>query len=228
MKVRGARTVEELADRMSQMSSPDGRRHARAFHPRPSDVVIAPDGKSGTTFLQHVAHGVRTGGSMDLEEISCVVPWTVTAQTSASISPWSRPRRPGCSSPTMDQMTCRRAPGTSSPPDTPWALGDGRHKLPIATKIRRVIGKTDGDDVVIHLSELLKAARAVTDPRPQLHRSVPGTRRVAKDLCRSIVHSCPSSHSLLPSPIPLPTSRPLPTPRLVGPTRAMPAQPATA
>lgn len=64
---------------MSQLSTPDGLRHAREFRPRPSDVVITPDGKCGTTFLQQVAHGVRTGGSMDFEEISCVVPWTLTA-----------------------------------------------------------------------------------------------------------------------------------------------------
>lgn len=35
------------------------------------------------------------------------------------------------------------------------ALGDGRHKLPVAAEVRRAIAKGDGEDVVVHLTERL-------------------------------------------------------------------------
>jgi Domain of unknown function (DUF1905) len=35
------------------------------------------------------------------------------------------------------------------------ALGDGTHKLPVSAAVRRVIGKADGDDVTVHLTERL-------------------------------------------------------------------------
>jgi hypothetical protein len=35
------------------------------------------------------------------------------------------------------------------------ALGDGTHKLPIAAAIRKLVGKSDGQAVVIHLDQRL-------------------------------------------------------------------------
>jgi hypothetical protein len=35
------------------------------------------------------------------------------------------------------------------------ALGDGTHKLPVKAAVRRAIGKADGDDVTVHLTERL-------------------------------------------------------------------------
>jgi len=48
---------------------------ALAFKPRSSDIVISPYAKCGTTWIQQIAHGLRTRGSMDFDEISTVVPW---------------------------------------------------------------------------------------------------------------------------------------------------------
>ena len=44
------------------------------IEPRPTDVFISPFAKSGTTWLQHIAHGLRSRGDMGFEEISYVVP----------------------------------------------------------------------------------------------------------------------------------------------------------
>src|SRR5215472_4192403 len=53
-----------------------------AYRPRPSDVIITPYGKCGTTWLQQIFHTLRTRGDFDFDDISRVVPWIETSATS--------------------------------------------------------------------------------------------------------------------------------------------------
>ena len=68
-----ATTYAELGERMALVFPPDDP--WRQFRPRPSDIIISPYSKCGTTWLQQIVHGLRTGGDMDFEDISFVVPW---------------------------------------------------------------------------------------------------------------------------------------------------------
>ena len=36
------------------------------------------------------------------------------------------------------------------------AMGDGTHKLPVSSDIRKIIGKDEGDTVIVHLQERLQ------------------------------------------------------------------------
>lgn len=49
------------------------------FSPRPSDVIITPWSKSGTTWLQQIVHGLRSGGDMNFDDISRISPWIEVA-----------------------------------------------------------------------------------------------------------------------------------------------------
>ena len=74
-----ARSVEELAAKVSRLVSEASISAGLAFRPRPSDVIITPYSKCGTTWLQQMAHSLRTGGDLDFDDISRVVPWIETA-----------------------------------------------------------------------------------------------------------------------------------------------------
>jgi len=73
--VRRPTTVAGVRDSVSRLRSPEGEAYARTFRPRPSDVIIATYPKSGTTWMQQIVHGLRTGGAMDFKEITATVPW---------------------------------------------------------------------------------------------------------------------------------------------------------
>ncbi|MCY3968547.1 MAG: sulfotransferase domain-containing protein [Acidobacteria bacterium] len=70
-----ATTVEGIRRRMAGFSTPEGLARGRNFKLRPTDVLIATYPKAGTTLMQQIVHGLRTGGDMDFDEITEVVPW---------------------------------------------------------------------------------------------------------------------------------------------------------
>lgn len=45
------------------------------FRPRPSDVIISPFAKCGTTWLQQIVHSLRSGDDSDFFDIYDVMPW---------------------------------------------------------------------------------------------------------------------------------------------------------
>ena len=72
--MRRAVTYDEFVERLSLLF-PSEEEAYRAFQPRPTDVIISPFAKCGTTWLQQIVHSLRTGGDMDFEDIYEVVPW---------------------------------------------------------------------------------------------------------------------------------------------------------
>ena len=70
-----ATTLEELGAKLDLMTSAEGLEKGLSIELRPTDIVVTPFGKSGTTWLQQIAHTLRTRGDMDFEDISAVAPW---------------------------------------------------------------------------------------------------------------------------------------------------------
>tara|TARA_R110002073_G_scaffold15410_2_gene60813 strand:+ start:377 stop:1303 length:927 start_codon:yes stop_codon:yes gene_type:complete len=70
-----ATTLEGLLNKLTAMGTREGMENGLAMTLAPSDIVITPFGKSGTTWLQQMAHTMRTRGDMDFDDISRVVPW---------------------------------------------------------------------------------------------------------------------------------------------------------
>ena len=74
-----ATSVETLGAKFAAMFDEETRKLGLAVKLRPSDVVITPFGKSGTTWTQQIVHCLRTRGDMDFDDISRVVPWIETS-----------------------------------------------------------------------------------------------------------------------------------------------------
>ena len=68
-----------MTERLANFRSPEALAAVERFTARPSDVFICTYTKSGTTWMQQIVHQLRTGGSMDFDDISVVVPWIEVA-----------------------------------------------------------------------------------------------------------------------------------------------------
>jgi hypothetical protein len=70
-----------MRENQGRMAAPqDWVEGVKSYRPRPTDVIITPFGKCGTTWLQQTFHTLRTRGDMDFDDISRVVPWIETAK----------------------------------------------------------------------------------------------------------------------------------------------------
>lgn len=78
-RLRRPTSLAEIKERTKGMGTEEGRQYGRNFPLQPTDVVITPYGKSGTTWLQQIVHGLRTRGDMEFDDISRVVPWLETS-----------------------------------------------------------------------------------------------------------------------------------------------------
>jgi hypothetical protein len=71
-----ARTMEEFVGAMRGFVTDARAAYERApLRPLPSDIIISPYGKCGTTMLQQGFHTLRSRGDTDFDDISRVVPW---------------------------------------------------------------------------------------------------------------------------------------------------------
>lgn len=74
-----ATSIVDLRDRMKNFRSAEATQRGLGIEVRPSDVFISTYPKCGTTWTQQIVHQLRTGGSMDFDEICVVVPWLESA-----------------------------------------------------------------------------------------------------------------------------------------------------
>ena len=72
-------SFDEMIAAKNLIFPPETFERGKAFVPEPSDVIISPWSKSGTTWLQQIVHGLRSDGDMDFDDISRLSPWIEVA-----------------------------------------------------------------------------------------------------------------------------------------------------
>lgn len=76
---RYPRSFDEMIAAKNLIFPPSTFERGKEFKPRTDDTIITPWSKSGTTWLQQIAHGLRSGGDMDFDDISRLSPWIEVA-----------------------------------------------------------------------------------------------------------------------------------------------------
>jgi len=85
--------IDELKAVQSLFATEEGWAKGLAFQPEPSDVFISPYAKCGTTWMQQIVHGLRSGGDMAFGEITEATPWIEMAHD-LGLDPEAQPWRP--------------------------------------------------------------------------------------------------------------------------------------
>ena len=74
-----ATSFDDMIAAKNLLFPPETFEIGKRFKPRPSDVIITPWSKSGTTWLQQIVHCLRSGGDMSFDDISRISPWIEVA-----------------------------------------------------------------------------------------------------------------------------------------------------
>ena len=69
------KSLQQMQQRLARFRTLRSLAAALSFQPDPTDIFISPYPKCGTTWVQQIAHGLRSPGSMAFDEITEVVPW---------------------------------------------------------------------------------------------------------------------------------------------------------
>lgn len=77
--LKRAHSMNEFLQIMERFLSKESMENCYSFRPSSTDVIITTFPKSGTTWMQQIAHCLRSYGDMTFDEISIAVPWMEVA-----------------------------------------------------------------------------------------------------------------------------------------------------
>ena len=66
--------LQKVFERTYNFTSQESVKKLMSFQPRPGDMLLTTGIKCGTSWIQQIVHGLRSGGDMEFEEIDSVIP----------------------------------------------------------------------------------------------------------------------------------------------------------